>query len=396
MPPQPAPALNVPALLLTMGLISSVVGAWIWVVLRLAFGKPVLPPSTPRVVPWGPGSVLLAMLAWVAAMIAAPLAYRVAFPGHFAGRAGGAMPDPGLLMSLSAAQNLATLILVPAILAITAGARRRDYGVGWSGLGWQAVRGIVAYPILAPLVFGVMLASIKVFGRTTHPLEEAIQGDRTPGMAAILILAGVVLAPAAEELIFRGVLLGWLTRVALGVKGLATARPPADDEIRYISTFEPIASPAVGSESSPIAGEVLPINPYSPPTAPTGPPPPAFEIVYEDGTAAGTPAGRALPMLLANVAVSLIFAAMHGAVWPTPIPIFFLSMGLGVLYQRTGGIIAPVALHVTFNGISTLLMFLAVGADPPQAPRPADPNPGPAWSAPAGPDRPEFSPIPGP
>ena len=89
-------------------------------------------------------------------------------------------------------------------------------------------------------------------------------------------------------------------------------------------------------------------------------------------------------MLAANVAVSLVFAALHGAVWPTPIPIFFLSLGLGLLYQRTGGILAPIALHMTFNGVSTLLMFLSLGGRPrpqggtrrkPLRPRPA-PRPG--------------------
>jgi hypothetical protein len=36
-------------------------------------------------------------------------------------------------------------------------------------------------------------------------------------------------------------------------------------------------------------------------------------------------------------------------------------MGLGMLYQRTGSLIAPMALHMTFNGVSTLLMLLSLG-----------------------------------
>ena len=82
-------------------------------------------------------------------------------------------------------------------------------------------------------------------------------------------------------------------------------------------------------------------------------------MVYESALIGAR--SRALRLLAANVIVSLIFAALHGAVWPTPIPIFFLSLGLGFLYQRTGGILAPIALHMTFNGVSTTMMFLVAG-----------------------------------
>jgi membrane protease YdiL (CAAX protease family) len=40
---------------------------------------------------------------------------------------------------------------------------------------------------------------------------------------------------------------------------------------------------------------------------------------------------------------------------PAPIPIFFLSLALGVLYQRTGNLASSFILHALFNGFSTLL-----------------------------------------
>ena len=45
---------------------------------------------------------------------------------------------------------------------------------------------------------------------------------------------------------------------------------------------------------------------------------------------------------VAIVLTSLIFAALHAAQWPAPIPLFLLAVGLGVVYQRTGSLLAPI------------------------------------------------------
>jgi hypothetical protein len=62
------------------------------------------------------------------------------------------------------------------------------------------------------------------------------------------------------------------------------------------------------------------------------------------------------PVLL----TSALFAAVHLPQWPAPIAIFFLSVGLGVVYQRTGSLIASFVMHALFNGFSTLILFQAV------------------------------------
>src|SRR5262249_2958108 len=54
---------------------------------------------------------------------------------------------------------------------------------------------------------------------------------------------------------------------------------------------------------------------------------------------------------------SLMFAALHAAQWPAPIPLFLLAVGLGVVYQRTGSLIAPICMHAVFNAFSTLMLF---------------------------------------
>ena len=327
--PQNLTTANLPALLVLMVVVLAILGAWTGVVLRFAFGLPFLPPNTPRVVPWGPGSVLLAILLWLGLQIGVTSLYLSAKKGP-EGEPSAKRPDlsPGETMTLSAVQNTAVLVLVPLALFAISGARSRDYGIDPSRFARQARSGMIAYPLLAPVVFGAMAAAVLYWGKTNHPLENAILGDKSPGMIAILVLAGVILAPAAEELIFRGVLLGWLTRVILEGR-------------RKPSTVAELA-------------EIIPELPREPDL------PTSLE--------SSIPQGRAGPLFVANVVVSIIFAGLHASVWPTPIPIFFLSLGLGLLYQRTGSLVTSTALHMTFNGVSTLLMLLTLGMPKPDEP----------------------------
>jgi|GEM_PF-3434483 len=53
--------------------------------------------------------------------------------------------------------------------------------------------------------------------------------------------------------------------------------------------------------------------------------------------------------ILAVVSTSAIFAAVHSSVWPNPIPLFVLALGLGYLTARTGNIVPAVVVHGLFN-----------------------------------------------
>jgi Type II CAAX prenyl endopeptidase Rce1-like len=51
---------------------------------------------------------------------------------------------------------------------------------------------------------------------------------------------------------------------------------------------------------------------------------------------------------------ALLFAMFHVSVWPTPIPLFVLALGLGYLAHRTQSIVGPIVLHVLFNAVAFL------------------------------------------
>ncbi len=233
----------------------------------------------------------------------------------------------------------------------------------------------MAYPLVFPFVVAAMLGATRIWKKTQHPLEEALKLGHDPATLVVLVLAGVVFAPMAEELIFRGVILGYLTRLIIGRPKPTTTGEPELSTLGNDSGTNPSFADALDQD---------PTNPYAAPHSKLGTPS-LLEV---------TPIWvRTMLLTYANIFVSVIFAGLHWLVWPTPIPIFFLSLGLGVLYQRTGSLIAPMALHMTFNGVSTLLMILSLGIPSPKDKEEVKPPPTPAKvevkaAFEAGPDRP--------
>jgi len=63
------------------------------------------------------------------------------------------------------------------------------------------------------------------------------------------------------------------------------------------------------------------------------------------------------PAWVAIVVASIAFTLVHGHLWLMP-PIFFLSLCLGVVYERTNNLWAPIFIHAAFNAASTALFLI--------------------------------------
>src|SRR5207302_1855546 len=56
-------------------------------------------------------------------------------------------------------------------------------------------------------------------------------------------------------------------------------------------------------------------------------------------------------------ATAALFAVVHSGVWPSPVPLFVLGLGLGWLAVRTNGILVPVIVHGLFNAVSATFVL---------------------------------------
>jgi membrane protease YdiL (CAAX protease family) len=342
-------------------LISVLVGmifAWIWAIGRLWAGQMLLPENSPRAVPWGGKSVLAGFVTMISVSVGVSTAYA-----EMTGRS--ARTSQLDIMLVSALINSAFLVVMPLILRRTARAQLEDFGLEWSRLRRDAGAGFLAFLLIAPIVYGIQLIAVQIWERKEHPLELMMLEKLTGGVALLAIVSAVVLAPAVEELLFRGLLQGWLTRRLAGKP--SGGAPPASNLEEWIAEGPSAERPEDQARSG-----LLPKfpDPYFAPGAEIGP-------VEERFTRITRSARMAAPILL----TSAVFALVHMPQWPAPLAIFLLSLGLGLVYRRTGSLVAAFVLHAAFNGLSTLALLLVALSPAPLdekvAPLPAEFSAGP-------------------
>jgi hypothetical protein len=67
---------------------------------------------------------------------------------------------------------------------------------------------------------------------------------------------------------------------------------------------------------------------------------------------------------LAIIVSSAIFAALHYSHGPDWIPLFFLALGLGYLYQRTHRLLPSLVVHSLLNSLSMWGLWVQVKSGP--------------------------------
>lgn len=333
--------------------------AWSWAIGRLWKREPLLPRARPRKVPWGLGTLLTLLIAWtVTQTLVVSVHYRIT--GRFGspeivthqvsqqldvGETSDEPPPkkPRIPWTdrdkLVITGGVALLFLPIAFLIVRslAGATWNDLALTSEDFPRNVVRGLVACLLLAPVCYAINAAASHVWTPQQHDLVTMIRDQLTPQSAILAIVTAVILAPFFEEVAFRGILLPWLEMAFRS---------------RRARSFPPLERVPEGDLSTPTS-ELTPdesIQAWKARLARTVPDPPDNE---DWGTDQSAP-------WMANVLTSALFAGLHAAQWPAPIALFVLSIGLGVLVQRTGSLWAPIVMHACFNGLSTLALMLAI------------------------------------
>ena len=142
-------------------------------------------------------------------------------------------------------------------------------------------------------------------------------------------IAAVVVAPICEELVFRLLLQGWLEKWE--DKRLSWRTPEILE-----SSVEQTSDSGVEPIATDIDIETQSISQPEPPLRGT----------------AKLPHGW-LPIIITAV----LFGLAHTGYGPEPIPLFFLGLVLGYLYQRTHRILPCIVTHAIFNLFTVILLW---------------------------------------
>ena len=271
-----------------------------------------------------------------------------------------------------------TLGVVFASLFVRTSTRPHHLGLTWARWPANLGLGLAAVVLVAPFVLGLHSMTTIVLGDQGFSYVVLARDIKNDWEWIVLAFMLVVAAPLIEEVIFRGVLLGWLRRATLaghlGVMGATILRAAFG-----AWNFEPV-SQAFTFNAGPLIFAAVFVGGY------------VYAMVRlarryqleEDEIQAWQPQASRDPVhneafcskeairqswteanaRLALYGSAMLFAIIHTDAWPAPIALFPLSLVLGALAQRTQSLIGPIVLHATFNLISFIALYgIAIQGD---------------------------------
>jgi membrane protease YdiL (CAAX protease family) len=296
------------------------VGLFAWTLARKR-GEPLLPPVRPWRVPWGGFELLFAFL-----FIGIVVPVLVMRSDLLSELAAGVLALPIQLALLYIAWHL----LYPAWRP----SRARG---GYTSLVAVAV---AAWLVLALIVHAVNAVVAQVFVALElqpdeHPLTKL--GGESLWEHVLFMLRACVAAPLVEEILFRGVLLPWV----IGSRERSTGGLQAPPLVPPVG--RPLLVMGVAALYTSNSGKLGPV---------------IFAGVLTLGLAVlWVTVRRGKRHVRGVYASAAVFAVVHSAIWPSPIPLFLLGLGLGWLAVRTRSVLVPAIVHGLFNAVSAVFVL---------------------------------------
>lgn len=325
---------------------------WVAIVTRLVRREPLMPLWPRRAVPWSWLFTLAAFLLYIAVSVAVLMLARFLSGGGLLVAEPQTTEELTPLLASTAVAGAISTVLTLLALMMAAGASKIDLGFDTRWLKQDLLYGLAGFVTVVPVVFFIKWILLP-FSQENHPLERMVREHPTPSLLFWTVVVAVVAAPWVEEFLLRVVFQGWLERCFFFRQ--APQQSEALDVVdAVLVSSQPSESPFSDSRDSP--------NPYATPLTDFGTaqyPPSAFQATGEPEPAELheqiVPLGwrAAAPILIS----SIVFAGMHVGHGIDPIPLFFLALVLGWLYQRTHRLWPCVVLHTALNATSVALLF---------------------------------------
>jgi membrane protease YdiL (CAAX protease family) len=238
---------------------------------------------------------------------------------------------------------------------------------GLSARGWERnfVAGYLTWLMVTPAAFCVFalanLANAWLTGQPPdkHPLTAL--GDSGGSREwTLFVVQTVFLAPILEELLFRGILLPWIAQSRRPAPEAPFALPPARRPLAVmaVATIVALVLHVDDVRAAWLAGNRYGAAAHLTPTLFFLALIPFLYLLPRMGRLRRHLRIRSSQHVRAILASSALFAAVHAHVWPSPVPLVVLAVGLGYLYLRTRSLVGPIVVHGMFNAVSALYLLL--------------------------------------
>jgi len=302
---------------ITFGLAGIVL--WVLNLRRVAAGDELIKPKNQRGIPFGFLDVILLYFfmavgnlvpAW---LVCQRLGIEISEISQLQGNA-------KALYSIASAVGLLTAIFLALVVYRLRYGRIELFGGLSKKFPNDIVLGLAASVMVIPLIL-LFQSIVTRFSPYKHDTLEMLADKPTLWVIVAAWLSAVVVAPICEEIIFRGVLQGWLQRIGR-------------------SFYDCIL---VGGWDS----SLLKKNSGS--------------LLKCDGEGDRTgdwsrQSSSSWPMVISSV----LFGLAHSGQGAAPVTLFFFGMVLGYLYRKTGSISSCIVLHMMLNGFTMFWFTLQV------------------------------------
>ncbi len=262
-----------------------------------------------------------------------------------------------------------TLAVLFGVLYARSGARPHHYGLTRARWPANLTLGLGAFVVATPVVMGLHVLAMLLLPERPNLIVAVVQAGFHEWEWLFFALQLVVAAPLLEEIVFRGILMGWLRRASLSGHLAVLTMTLGVTATLGVYYYDPTANANL-YDPGPLVFAVLLASGYGWQLYRLAR---RFQLREEEIQAWRPEPGergefdeqrdRAWKEANATLAIygsAMLFAFFHANAWPAPIPLFVMALVLGLLARRTQSLLGPLAFHALFNLTNMIALYVCV------------------------------------